>query len=81
MRATHLRSRRKTDDDLLVTLGKFAGLIGSMCVAVLGQAELVGEPWRHYVTVISIGSVAAWGYCLGPQHVETLTRHVKGWRK
>lgn len=33
---------------------KIAVIVTSVGVAVFGQAELLGEPWRHYVTVGAI---------------------------
>jgi hypothetical protein len=84
---TRRRNRRRSPErrrygrrqsDAWKSLGKLAGLIGSVCAAILGQAELVGEPWRHYVSVSAIVSIAVWGYCLGPENVKTLMRTVKG---
>ena len=49
--------RRRTD--FYVELGKLAGLVGWVCIAILGQSELIGEPWRHYVTIVSIMSIGA----------------------
>lgn len=42
-------------------LGKLLWLAASMLVAIGGQAELLGEPWRHYVTVLAICSTAYLG--------------------
>lgn len=56
--------RRKRD--MYRELGKLAGLIASVCAAIVGQAELIGEPWRHYFTVIAIGCTATWAYCMRP---------------
>ncbi len=44
--------------------GWFVGLVTFICTAILGQAELVGEPWRHYVAVGAIIGTAASGYML-----------------
>jgi hypothetical protein len=62
--------RRRSD--FYVEIGKFAGLIGAVCVAIIGQAELVGEPWRHYITVTAVVAVAVWGYCMHPQTLSAL---------
>lgn len=35
-------------------IGKLAIVVASVTVAVFGQAELLGEPWRHWVTVLAI---------------------------
>lgn len=40
------------------------GLASSVCGALIGQAELLGEPTRHYVTVIFIVMTALSGYML-----------------
>ena len=40
------------------------GLLASISTALVGQAELLGEPWRHVVTVISIVTTAFSGYML-----------------
>lgn len=45
-------------------LAWFIGLITFVCLAVLGQAELIGEPWRHYVTVLAVVCTAITGYML-----------------
>ncbi len=44
----------------------FIGLVACICGAVVGQAELIGEPWRHYVSVLFIAATAASGYMLQP---------------
>lgn len=38
------------------------GLVTCVCGALLGQAELVGEPWRHYLTISFIIGTAVSGY-------------------
>lgn len=38
------------------------GLFGSILVAVAGQAEVVPEPWRHYVSLGGIIGTAITGY-------------------
>jgi hypothetical protein len=40
------------------------GLVTCVCLAILGQAELVGEPWRHYLSVGAIVGTAMTGYML-----------------
>lgn len=40
------------------------GLLTCVCGAVLGQAELIGEPWRHYVSVGFIVGTAVTGYLM-----------------
>lgn len=58
-------------------MAKFSGLIGTVCIAILGQAELIGEPWRHYITVVSIISIAVWGYGMHPQTLSALGKAYK----
>lgn len=41
-----------------------SSLIACVCMAVLGQAELIGEPWRHYVTIVSVVATAASAFML-----------------
>lgn len=41
-----------------------AGLVSAVCTALLGQAELLGEPWRHLVTTLSVIATAVSGYML-----------------
>jgi len=48
-------------------IGWWVGLVTSVIVAVAGQAELVGEPWRHWLTIAGIVSTAVNGYMLHPQ--------------
>lgn len=40
-------------------LAKVISLVAFICVTVAGQAELLGEPWRHYVTVLGVICTAA----------------------
>lgn len=72
-RRRHTRRRR----DFYKELGKFAGLIGCVSAAILGQAELVGEPWRHVLSVTAIMSTATWAYCMKPSSMKAIT----GWLK
>lgn len=39
-------------------------LVSAVCTALIGQAELLGEPWRHYVTVLSVIVTAVSGFML-----------------
>lgn len=52
----HILQRRWMDQ-----LPKIAGLGFSLCTAIIGQAELIGEPYRHYVTVAGIIGVGIFG--------------------
>lgn len=53
----------------------FIGLVTCICGAILGQAELVGEPWRHWISVIFIAGTAVSGYLLQPpRNPEQRTR-------
>lgn len=72
-RRRYTRRRR----DFYKELGKFAGLIGCVSAAILGQAELVGEPWRHVLAVTGIGATATWAYCMKPSSMKALA----GWFK
>jgi len=38
------------------------GLLTSVAGALLGQSDLVGEPWKHYLTVAFIVGTAVSGY-------------------
>ena len=64
------RSHRRRKHDFYKELGKLAGLIGCTAAAVLGQAELIGEPLRHYVTVTAIMCTAIWAYCMRPSSIR-----------
>jgi hypothetical protein len=44
--------------NLLYIIGMFA----SVCVAVVGQAEVFPEPYRHYVSIAGIVGTAVNGY-------------------
>lgn len=48
----------------MTQLAWFIGLITFVCAALLGQAELLGEPWRHYVTIGAVIGTAISGYML-----------------
>lgn len=64
-RRTHRRRRR----DFYKELGKFAGLIACVAAAIVGQAEMISEPYRHYLTVTAIISSATWAYCMKPKNI------------
>lgn len=68
-------TRRKSD--FYYELGKFCGLIATVAIAIIGQAELIGEPWRHYVTVTAIVTTAVWAYGTHPQSMKVLLRTFK----
>lgn len=72
---TLMQMRRRTD--IWQSTGKLAGLIASTTIAVLGQAELIGEPIRHYVTIIAIGSTGACAYLLGPENLKLIMAKVR----
>jgi len=60
------RQRLRRRSDFYYELGKFAGLVAFVCIAIIGQAELLGEPWRHLVTVTAIIATAIWAYGMHP---------------
>lgn len=62
--------RRRSD--IWFELGKMFGLVASVTGAILGQAELVGEPYRHWLTITCIAATGGFGYLLGPQSLKTL---------
>jgi len=70
-----VQARRRSD--FYFELGKFGGLVAAVCLAVVGQAELIGEPWRHYVTVTAIIATAIWAYGTHPQTISTLWQTYK----
>jgi hypothetical protein len=45
-------------------IGWIAGLITCVCGALLGQAELLGEPYRHWVAITAIVGTAVSGYMI-----------------
>ena len=49
---------------------KILGLIVAVCGAFYGQAEMIGEPWHHYISIISIGGTAALAWNIKPQEKE-----------
>ena len=38
------------------------GMIASVCMALVGQAEVIPEPYRHWVAVLGIIGTAVNGY-------------------
>ena len=42
----------------------WAGLVVSVSGALIGQAELIAEPYRHWLTVAFVASTAVSGYML-----------------
>lgn len=52
----------------------FAGLIAFVCTTLYGQAEMLGEPWRHYVSIIGVIGTAVAGYLLQPPRGSAQTR-------
>lgn len=67
--------RRRSD--AWKSFGKLAAVIASGTGAVLGQAELLGEPIRHYVTIVCVGSLGVSAYLLGPENVRVLWQRFK----
>ena len=41
-----------------------AGMVGGVCTALLGQADLVGEPYKHYIAIAGIVATAISGYMI-----------------
>ena len=48
----------------MVNLPYYLGLFASICVAVAGQAELIPEPYRHWVSLLGIIGTAVNGYLI-----------------
>lgn len=36
-------------------------LVAGVCMALIGQAHLLGDPWMHYISVIGIAATALGG--------------------
>jgi len=68
------RRRLRRRSDFYYELGKFCGLVAFVSIAIIGQAELIGEPWRHYVTVIAVITSAAWAYGMHPASVSAVLK-------
>lgn len=43
-----------------------AGLIAAVCTALIGQAEVIPEPYRHYVTIAGLVATVISGYAITP---------------
>ena len=75
------KSRRKNHgrrrSDIWMELGKLFGLVASVTGAILGQAELVGEPYRHWLTVTCIATTGGFGYLLGPRSASALLEQLR----
>ena len=41
------------------------------------QAELIGEPYRHWLTVTAIVCTAVWAYCMRPKGLKAITAMFK----
>lgn len=52
----------------------FAGLVSFVCMALVGQGEVIGEPYRHWVTVIGVVGTAIAGYLMQPARGGAQTR-------
>jgi len=44
----------------------YAGLVAAVCTAVAGQAEVIPEPYRHYVSLVGIIATVICGYQITP---------------
>lgn len=58
-RRTDAASRRRRAADRYATIVQRFVLAGSCLGAIYGQAELLGEPWRHFVAVGAVAVLAA----------------------
>lgn len=76
-RGPQRRRRVRRHIDFYRELGKFAGLIAFVSAAIIGQAELIGEPWRHVLTVTAIMCTAIWAYCMKPNNVSEIAAAFK----
>ena len=76
-RATERRVHRRRHTDFYAELGKFAGLIAFPSAAVIGQAELVGEPWRHILSITAIVCGTIWAYCMKPSSIRDVLAMLK----
>src|SRR5574341_2471754 len=57
-------SRRSPEDMTRAQFGWWAGLVTCISGALIGQAELIMEPWRHYVTIAFVVGTAVSGYMI-----------------
>ena len=71
-------SHRRRRTDFYAELGKFAGLIAFVCTAIIGQAELIGEPWRHVLTVAAVICGHVWAYCMHPGNIGATLKAFRG---
>lgn len=79
-RTARRRSYGRRRADVWSSIGKSLGLLASITGALYGQAELVGEPWRHYLSGVCIAATAGFGFLLGPEHLRVLLGKLKGGR-
>lgn len=47
-----------------VQLAWLVGLVTCVSGAVIGQSDLLGEPWKHYVTIVFVIGTAMSGYMM-----------------
>jgi hypothetical protein len=52
----------------------FAGLVASVCTALVGQGEIINEPYRHYVTIAGVIGTAVAGFLMQPPRGDAQTR-------
>lgn len=54
-------------------LWKAVSLVAAVSAALIGQAELIGEPWRHWLSILAIVATAliAWNLKQHPVKEET----------
>ena len=45
-------------------IGWLVSLTAFVCTALIGQAEMLAEPWRHVVSVVAIVATAISGFML-----------------
>lgn len=42
----------------------WVGMLASVCVTLAGQAEVIPEPYRHWVSILGIVGTAITGYMI-----------------
>ena len=52
-------------------------MIAFPSAAVIGQAELVGEPWRHILSITAIVCGTIWAYCMKPSSIRDVLAMLK----
>lgn len=52
----------------------FAALVAFVCTALVGQGEIIGEPYRHWLTISGIVGTAVSGFLLQPPRGDAQTR-------